>query len=77
MWFGNNYKLRYVKFKIIIYSLNELKEKYKKEWMKLPDFWVRKLKCIENSEAFELIYSLGKTCQKDSKVNFNIINRIK
>ena len=45
--------------------------------MDMPGFWVRKLKCVKNSEAFELIYSLGKTCQKDCKVNFNGINRMR
>lgn len=44
--------------------------------MKSPGPWVRKVKCVKNSKAFELIYSLGKTCQEDSKVNFIIMNRI-
>lgn len=45
--------------------------------MALPGSWVRKLTYVNNSEAFELIYSLGKTCQNDSKVNFNMVKRIK
>lgn len=45
--------------------------------MELSDFCVRKLKYVENLGVFKLIYSLKKACEKDSKVNFHIINRIK